>query len=130
MERNNHGSGLLWLLKETVGYRALFKGSDGVEGFLTTSVSRPEILARMAAAMVEEPGIFMSRKLLTECRSFVRLGNGNVGARSGAHDDRVMAMAIGLGVRGVVLGRKGAGEQLTANREQRTANREQRIANS
>jgi len=27
------------------------------------------------------------------------LPNGNVGARSGAHDDRVMAMAMGLAVR-------------------------------
>jgi hypothetical protein len=43
--------------------------------------------------------MFQSKKLLGECRSFVRLKNGGSGARSGTHDDRVMAMAIGLGAR-------------------------------
>jgi hypothetical protein len=53
----------------------------------------------LAAALVEEPGLFQSRKLLGECRSFVRLANGGTGARAGTHDDRVMAMAIGLAAR-------------------------------
>jgi hypothetical protein len=41
--------------------------------------------------------------LLSECRSFVRLKNGSGGARAGAHDDRVMAMAIGLAARAELL---------------------------
>lgn len=105
VERNNHGSGLLYLLKDR-GYREIYCGPDGQAGFLTTSVSRPQVLARMSAAVAEEPGLFHSRKLLAECRSFVRLASGNVGARSGAHDDRVMAMAIGLAARAELLGRR------------------------
>jgi len=57
----------------------------------------------MDAALAEQPERFMSRKLLAECRSFVRLANGSTGARSGTHDDRVMAMAIGLAVRAELL---------------------------
>jgi hypothetical protein len=105
VERNNHGSGVLWLLEHQVGYPKVFRGADGQAGFLTSSVSRPQMLARLAAALVEEPGLFQSKKLLAECRTFVRLGNGGVGARSGAHDDRVMAMAIGLAARVELLGR-------------------------
>jgi hypothetical protein len=48
----------------------------------------------------------MSERLLGECRSFIRLPNGRTGARAGTHDDRVMAMAIGLGARAELLGRK------------------------
>jgi hypothetical protein len=47
----------------------------------------------------------MSRRLLGECRSFVRLANGKSGARAGTHDDRVMAMAIGLAARAEMLGK-------------------------
>jgi len=63
-------------------------------------------LGRLDAALVEEPGRFMSKRLLGECRSFVRLPNGRTGARAGTHDDRVMAMAIALGARAELLGRK------------------------
>jgi hypothetical protein len=95
---------LLWLLKDKIGYRELYETVKGQAGFLTTSVSRPQILARLSAALADSPGLFNSRKLLAECRSFVRLGNGGVGAKSGAHDDRVMAMAIGLAARAELLG--------------------------
>ena len=104
VERNNHGSEQLSLLAMK-GYVRIFAGSDGKPGFLTTAVSRPAILAEMALVLAETPEIFMSRKLLAECRTFVRKANGQVEARSGTHDDRVMAMAIGLGARAELLGR-------------------------
>jgi hypothetical protein len=69
-------------------------------------MSRPAVLGGLDAALVGEPGLFMSRRLLGECRSFVRLANGKMGARTGTHDDRVMAIAIGLGARAELLGRK------------------------
>jgi hypothetical protein len=56
--------------------------------------------------LVERPGCFQSRKLLAECRRFVRLANGGTGARAGTHDDRVMAMAIGLGARAEISGQR------------------------
>ena len=51
-------------------------------------------------ALVEEPKAFSSRRLLKECRSFVRHRNGKSGAQAGAHDDCVMAMAIALSAGG------------------------------
>ena len=61
------------------------------------------MLGRLDAALVEQPEQFMSRRLLAECRSFVRQPDGSTGARAGTHDDRVMAMAIGLAARAELL---------------------------
>lgn len=102
VERNNHGSGVLALSETACGYQRIYRQS-GQPGWLTTSVSRPAMLGRLDAALVEQPERFMSRRLLGECRSFTRLPNGNTGARAGTHDDRVMAMAIGLASREELL---------------------------
>jgi hypothetical protein len=98
VERNNHGSGILAYLHSPCAYPRIFE-HNGQPGFLTTSLSRPAMLGRLAAALVEEPLRFNSRKLLEECRAFVRLPNGSTGARPGMHDDRVLAMAIALAAR-------------------------------
>jgi hypothetical protein len=104
VERNNHGSGVLALIETVCGYgKVYYQGEQA--GWLTTTMSRPAALGRLDAGMVEQPERFQSRRLLAECRSFVRLPNGGCGARPGTHDDRVMAMAIGLGARAELLGR-------------------------
>jgi hypothetical protein len=104
VERNNHGSGVLALAETVCGYRRIY-WQGGQAGWLTTSMSRPAVLGRLDAGLVERPERFQSRKLLGECRSFVRMPDGRTGARAGTHDDRVMAMAIGLGARAELLGR-------------------------
>jgi hypothetical protein len=98
VERNNHGSGVLALIEAVCGYRKIYR-QGGQPGWLTTSMSRPAALGRLDAGLVEQPERFLSRRLLAECRSFVRMADGKSGARAGTHDDRVMAMAIGLGAR-------------------------------
>jgi len=103
VERNNHGSGILSLIESVCGYGKVYR-QGGQAGWLTTTVSRPAALGRLDAALVEEPERFQSRKLLAECRSFVRRPDGGSGARPGTHDDRVMAMAIGLGAREELTG--------------------------
>jgi hypothetical protein len=108
VERNNHGSGVLALAETVCGYRRIYRQA-GQPGWLTTSISRPAVLGRLGAALVEQPWLFHSRTLLGECRSFVRLGNGSSGARVGMHDDRVMAMAVGLGARAELLQGPGGG---------------------
>jgi hypothetical protein len=102
VERNNHGSGVLTLAETVCGYGRIYR-QGGQPGWLTTSMSRPAALGRLDAGLVEQPERFQSRRLLGECRSFVRLTNGNSGARAGTHDDRVIAMAIGLGARAELL---------------------------
>jgi hypothetical protein len=107
VERNNHGSGVLALLETVCGYKRIYR-QGGQSGWLTTSISRPAALARLNAGLVEQPERFQSRRLLVECRSFVRSADGKSGARAGTHDDRVMAMAIGLAARAELLEGKGA----------------------
>ena len=106
VERNNHGTGVLALAETVCAYRRIYR-QGGQAGWLTTSVSRPAMISRLGAALVEEPERFASRKLLAECRSFVRLPNGNSGAQAGTHDDRVMAMAIALAARAEMAGKRG-----------------------
>jgi len=106
VERNNHGSGVLALAETACKYARIYR-QGGQAGFLTTSVSRPAMIGRVDAALVDEPERFQSRRLLAECRSFVRLPNGNSGAMAGTHDDRVMAMAIGLAARAELAGKQG-----------------------
>jgi hypothetical protein len=105
VERNNHGSGVLAYLESPCGCERVYR-QGGQPGWLTTSLSRPAALGRLGAALVDEPMRFKSRRLLAECRAFVRLPNGTAAARAGAHDDRVMAMAIGLAAREEMAGRQ------------------------
>jgi len=95
VERNNHGSGVLAYLHSVSKYLRIYQ-QDGQDGWLTSVIQRPRMLVTLASALVETPGIFSSRRLLEECRSFVRHRNGKVSARTGAHDDCVMAMAMAL----------------------------------
>lgn len=105
VERNNHGSGVLAYLEAPCACDRIYR-QNGQPGWLTTSLSRPAALGRLGAALVDEPMRFQSRRLLAECRAFVRMANGTAGAHAGAHDDRVMAMAIGLAAREEMLGKK------------------------
>ncbi|MGB6973963.1 MAG: terminase [Terracidiphilus sp.] len=102
VERNNHGAGILALAETACNYPRIFKQS-GQPGWLTTSISRPAVLGRLDAALIHQPECFQSRRLLAECRSFVRLANGSTGARPGTHDDRVLSMAIALAARAQLL---------------------------
>ena len=110
VERNNHGAGVLAHLHSHCQYPRIYKqgGRQGQDGWLTTSLSRPGMIGALGAALVDQPNIFQSRRLLRECRSFVRLRNGRTGAQAGSHDDCVMAMALGLSVRAEIrAGRSG-----------------------
>lgn len=98
VERNNHGSGVLAHLEGFCGYDRLYR-QDGQLGFLTSTLTRPRMLARLDAVLVESPQSFTSERLLRECRNFVRHTNGRAEAGAGEHDDCVMAMAIALAVR-------------------------------
>jgi hypothetical protein len=96
---------VLALAETACKYGRIYR-QGGQAGWLTTSVSRPAMLGQLDAALVETPERFQSRWLLGECRSFVRLPDGGTGARAGTHDDRVMAMAIGLAARAELAGQR------------------------
>ena len=103
VERNNHGAAVLALLEGMPGVQCYRQG--GQAGWLTSVASKPEMVARLGTLLLQTPERFFSRRLLGECRSFVADERGRAGAVQGAHDDLVMAMAIGQAVRAEVLQR-------------------------
>ena len=98
VERNNHGAAVIAYLGASEKYTRLYRQGVAV-GWLTTSASKPEMVARMGVLLRESAGMFLSRRLLGECRTFVAGERGKAAAASGAHDDLVMAMAVAQGVR-------------------------------
>jgi len=105
VERNNHGAGVLAYLDSVERYARVYEQA-GVAGWLTTAGSKPGMVSRMGALLVESPEMFYSRRLLGECRTFVTMAGGRTGAVSGAHDDCLMAMAIGQAVRAEIVGKR------------------------
>jgi Terminase RNaseH-like domain len=105
VERNNHGAGVLAYLDSVERYARVYE-QGGVAGWLTTAGSKPGMVSRMGALLVESPGMFFSKRLLSECRTFVSMVGGRTGAANGAHDDCLMAMAIGQAVRAELLGKR------------------------
>lgn len=98
VERNNHGSGVLAYLDAVEKYARVYEQA-GVAGWLTSAGSKPAMISRMGALLVETPWLFLSKRLLEECRTFVSHPGGKTGAASGTHDDCLMAMALGQAVR-------------------------------
>jgi hypothetical protein len=99
VERNNHGAGTIAYLISLVKYPRLYQ-QDGQAGWLTTALSRPGLVKAVERLVVESAECVMSARLLREMKAFVRDARGRTGAAPGQHDDLVMAMGIGLAVRG------------------------------
>ena len=98
VERNNHGAGVLAYLDAVQHYARVYEQA-GVAGWLTSAGSKPAMVSRLGALLVELPELFSSRRLLEECRTFISHPGGRTGAARGTHDDCVMAMALGHAVR-------------------------------
>ncbi len=105
VERNNHGAGVLAYLDGVERYANVYE-QGGVAGWLTSAGSRPGMIGRMGALLAEQPGLFHSRRLLEECRTFITGPNGKMGAANGSHDDCLMAMAVAQAVRAERLVRR------------------------
>jgi hypothetical protein len=102
VERNNHGSGVLAHLQSVEHYTDLYH-QGGQPGWPTNTATKPLMVSRMAAILTESPQLFLSRRLLAECRTFVAFTNGRTGAAAGSHDDCFMAMAVAQSVREELL---------------------------
>lgn len=102
VERNNHGYGVLAHLKDNEKYKNLY-WQEGEPGWMTTQTNRSPAIAYLSALVACNPELVRSVGLLREFRSFVRRDDGSYAAAAGAHDDRVMAMAIAQKVRDEVM---------------------------
>ncbi len=101
IERNNHGHAVLALLLMGQGYINVYQ-SGGQPGWVTNVATRPRMLEHFAAMLSAAPHLFLSPRLLEECRTFIRHEDGTCSAARGTHDDTVMAMAIAQIVRAEV----------------------------
>lgn len=63
-------------------------------GFITTKITRPQIIANFKALFRESPEIESDKETLREMLSFVKHDNGKESAMDGKHDDLVMADCI------------------------------------
>jgi len=99
VELNNHGHAVVAQLRTVERYENLYRCGNH-HGWTTTVVTRPQMLETLAAVVQSQPELFASRRLLEECKTFVRHKDGRAAAASGTHDDAVMAMAVALGARG------------------------------
>ena len=106
VERNNHGAAVLAYLEAEHGGVLVYE-QDGTPGWLTTSVSKPRMISQLGTLLAEQPWLFLSKRLLSECRTYVTLPGGGTGGAQGCHDDCVMAMAIGHAVRTELNAQKG-----------------------
>jgi hypothetical protein len=105
VERNNHGAAVLAYIETSERYGRVWRGRGEREaGWLTTAASKPEMVARLGTLLSERPKMFLSKRLLGECRTYVAGERGKSGAAAGAHDDLVMAMAVAQAVRAEVRG--------------------------
>jgi len=102
VERNNHGAAVLAYIESSEGYANVYRQESEV-GWLTTAASKPEMVARLGSLLEQRPEMFLSRRFLSECRTFVGGERGKTGAANGAHDDLVMAMGVAQAVRAEML---------------------------
>jgi hypothetical protein len=93
VERNNHGHGVIAHLRGGEGYENLYEEKNQA-GWLTTTSSRSRMIENLAVVLTQNPELFFSRRLLQECRTFVRHADTSCRGTGGAHDDCVLAMAI------------------------------------
>lgn len=94
VERNNHGSTVITELDEHERYPRLWRDESGDIGWWTGAHNRLQIIDDLVDAVTAATFDTRDAEFTTEARTFVRLGDGSVGAAPGEHDDVVMAAAI------------------------------------
>jgi hypothetical protein len=99
VERNNQGYSVLTFLSVECRYQNLYPPGADTAGWVTDRQTRPAMLSRLEEMLANMTDLFLSPRLLQECRSFVRDAQGRCAAAPGAYDDTVMAMAIAQAVR-------------------------------
>ena len=106
-ENNSYGYALIMKLVE-LDYKNMYYASEkdkyaslygtvdiGKIGFQTNSKTRPQILTKLEEVLRTKQVKIYSERLYEELKTFVWIGN-KAQARKGAHDDLVMALAIGV----------------------------------
>lgn len=80
--------------KDGVGYPYIYTAEDKKLGFHLNVVTRPAVLDGLEVAMRKNEFVTFDRELVEECQLFI-VKKDKPQAATGAHDDRVLATAIG-----------------------------------
>lgn len=98
VERNNHGHAVLQALTMHCGYLNLHYGKDGRLGWHNNAATRPMALDHLADSLRTRRWSTSDRLLIDEMTKFIVSDTGRPEAARGAHDDLVLAAAIGWDV--------------------------------
>lgn len=99
VERNNHGAGVHEALIRQLKYPKIYKHDDDKHGWPTNSATRPAMLDALEDAYRNGRWTSQDRSVLAQFKNFIITATGRAEAARGAHDDLVMAEAIGWAVR-------------------------------
>jgi hypothetical protein len=105
VERNNHGHAVLQALEKHFAYPAIYRDADEKLGWLSGEIKRSAALDSLEAAHREGRWSTPDQRILGEFRTFVFSKTGKAEAARGAHDDLVLAAAIGHDVLSKPIGR-------------------------
>lgn len=98
VERNNHGHAVIQGLIREQRYTNVFIGHDKRPGWVNSEVSRAAALAAMQSAFKDGHWVSPEKETHSEMLKFVVLASGRAEAAPGAHDDLILAHAIGWDV--------------------------------
>ena len=87
---------------DPMDFDSLANDKDVKPGFSTTSKTRPLIIERMRQLVTDRDVIINSIRTINEMWTFI-YNNGKPGHVTGAHDDLLISMSIGLWVRDILL---------------------------
>lgn len=99
VERNNHGHAVLLALamaNDGEGYHKLVCGPDGAAGWLTSTKSKPIMVALGAEVLRDGLATVRNAALLDELQVYQTNANGSTSAPEDYHDDLTMAWLIAL----------------------------------
>jgi len=97
VERNNHGGTVLHVLDEELHYPAIWREDPSRPdlGFWTGPSNRQAIIDDLVDAVTQNEFETADPLFCAEARTFIKTDSGKVEAQPGAHDDVIMASAIG-----------------------------------
>lgn len=98
VERNNHGHAVLAGLTREQKYTNVYLGADGRPGWVNTGPARSSALDALHNAHREKHWSSPCRASVAEMLRFVTNAQGKAEAARGAHDDLILAHAIGWDV--------------------------------
>ena len=98
VERNNHGHAAIRALEAEQRYPKIYRDRDGKLGWLTTQQSRVDALDHLEDAIRKGEWVTQDANIIGEMINFTVNERGKAEAAKGAHDDLVIAAAVGWSV--------------------------------